>query len=741
MRNTRWLVLLALVIALCSLSPHEAVAPVRLAASTGSWPVYHGNDAHTGYDSTLPPATGAITGWVSPTLDGDVYASPLVFGGVVYAATLNGTVYALSQSTGTVNWAKNVAAPQTGGWVCGNTTGGILSTPVIDTSANRLYAVSEVAGSTPTYHLFGLDLGNAGNVVLNTTIAIPGFDWTIQQQRGAIAVRNGFVYVPFGGRAGDCGSYHGYVVGVPTNGSTSLAIWKTPNTGIGIWTAGGVVIDDVTGNVFATTGNGSCSTVDFNDAVVRFTSGVVFQDYFMPFDWQSMCSADADLGGASGILISPNLMLQAGKSGSGYLLNPNNLGHVDGQLFPAPSTQADVCHGNTSDATFGSFAYAAPYVYLECDGHGLVALNVNTGAPSFTPCTSTSCTSPDWAAGGTATFGPPIVAGGVVWAATSGGGLYGFDAASGLQVFHSAGFNINRFVTPAEAGGQIFVPAQTVIRSFDMTFLNWTSLGGILVSGPDASSWSTSRIDVFGEGQDQALWQKTWNGTTWSSWSSLGGAVTADPGAVSWSANRIDVFVRGVDGALWHRAWDGTMWWPWEGLGGQLAGGPDVASWGANRLDVFVTGSDHALWHRAWDGTMWWPWESLGGYLTSSPSAVSWASGRIDIFGRGSDSQLWHNAWTGSSWYGWQPLGGVLTSAPDAASCASGRLDVLVLGNDSALWRRSWNGSSWSSWSQVDPTSWTADPSTVCSPGSSSLNLVERSSDRSLWTASVTGTI
>jgi hypothetical protein len=128
-------------------------------------------------------------------------------------------------------------------------------------------------------------------------------------------------------------------------------------------------------------------------------------------------------------------------------------------------SQADVCFGNTSDATFGSFAYAAPFVYLECEGQGLVALNVNTGTPSFSPCDAV-CATPDWTAGGSNTYGPPIVAGGAVWAASDGVGLSAFDAATGALIYQSGGFGINRFSTPAEAGGQVFVASHNVVRSF-----------------------------------------------------------------------------------------------------------------------------------------------------------------------------------------------------------------------------------------------------------------------------------
>ena len=38
-----------------------------------------------------------------------------------------------------------------------------------------------------------------------------------QEDRGALALVNGSVYVPYSGYFGDCGSYHGWVVGVEIN--------------------------------------------------------------------------------------------------------------------------------------------------------------------------------------------------------------------------------------------------------------------------------------------------------------------------------------------------------------------------------------------------------------------------------------------------------------------------------------------------------------------------------------------
>jgi len=54
----------------------------------GNWPVYHHDDGHTGYDSTVPTASTATPGWVSAAFDQTVYSSPLVYQGIVYVATL-----------------------------------------------------------------------------------------------------------------------------------------------------------------------------------------------------------------------------------------------------------------------------------------------------------------------------------------------------------------------------------------------------------------------------------------------------------------------------------------------------------------------------------------------------------------------------------------------------------------------------------------------------------------------------
>src|SRR3989442_8679690 len=245
---------------------------------------------------------------------------------------------------------------------------GILGTPVIDTAANRIYAVAEIAGRTrgsaPVYHLYGIDLATHLQA-LDTPIAPAGFDWKIQQERGALALANGYVYVPFGGRAGDCfdGStpYYGWVVGVPTDGVSSSTVFQTPSGAESVWAPGGVVVDDTSHNVFFATGNAiPCAGSSLSDAVVRVSPTLTSPAFFEPNDWQSnWCSPDSDLGSASPLLISPNLMFTAGKHGGGFLLDPTNLGGVDCPLYP-PKTACVYVHDrlrHNLTANFRSFAH------------------------------------------------------------------------------------------------------------------------------------------------------------------------------------------------------------------------------------------------------------------------------------------------------------------------------------------------------------------------------------------------
>lgn len=62
------------------------------------WTTYHGNNSRTAYVKTTVAC--ATAGWKSQALDGEVYAEPLVYNGMVVVATENDSVYALNVASG-----------------------------------------------------------------------------------------------------------------------------------------------------------------------------------------------------------------------------------------------------------------------------------------------------------------------------------------------------------------------------------------------------------------------------------------------------------------------------------------------------------------------------------------------------------------------------------------------------------------------------------------------------------------
>lgn len=143
---------------------------------------------------------------------------------------------------------------------------------------------------------------------------------------------------------------------------------------------------------------------------------------------------------------------------------------------------------------------------------------------------------------------------------------------------------------------------------FDKGWGEWEPLGGGMASQMTVASFGIGHIDIFGEGNDGAVWHKYYDVSKWSDWHSLGGKVVPNSGmeAVAWGGNRLDLFVKGLDNALYHAWWGGgNKWSDFERLGGRMMNNPTVATWGQNRLDVFATGEDNSIRQMFWDGAKW----------------------------------------------------------------------------------------------------------------------------------------
>ncbi len=235
----------------------------------------------------------------------------------------------------------------------------------------------------------------------------------VQQERGALALGIGGVYIAFGGLYGDCGSYHGYVVGVPLFGGPML-VYRTPVAfAAGIWNPAGPALG-MTGNVYVVTGNGSATrSFGYSNSVIELTPNLQVSSFFAPANWQALDAGDVDLGSVGATLLQGlGVVVAIGKQGVAYLLRADQLGGVGGQI-----ASRAVCAG-----AWGGTAWLGPMVWVPCSD-GLVALSVTQGSISVA-----------WrAAPRTAS---PIIAAGAVWAIDAAAGLlYALDITSGAVLY------------------------------------------------------------------------------------------------------------------------------------------------------------------------------------------------------------------------------------------------------------------------------------------------------------------
>ncbi|MGN6753178.1 MAG: outer membrane protein assembly factor BamB family protein, partial [Intrasporangium sp.] len=207
--------------------PAASPAPTTGPDALTGWTTYHADPGRTGDVRNGPDPTPARPAW-STDLGGAVRGQPLVFHGLVIAATEDDRVVALDPKDGRVVWSIVIGEPltdvqQVAG--CGDIDPlGITGTPVIDTRSGTVYVVGEIhgGGGAVLHELVGLAVSD-GHVRLRRDADPPlpaGEDPVNLLQRPGLALSSGRVYVAFGGNYADCGHYHGWVVGIDVDATT-----------------------------------------------------------------------------------------------------------------------------------------------------------------------------------------------------------------------------------------------------------------------------------------------------------------------------------------------------------------------------------------------------------------------------------------------------------------------------------------------------------------------------------------
>lgn len=411
----------------------------RGSASLGfDWPQYHQNASRTGVGPGSPTLSSPREAWRT-SVDGDVYASPLIVSGHVLVATENNTVYSLDLFSGAVVWKQHLGDPVDASLLsCGNIgpISGITGTPAADAATGRLYVVAFLRGYRHT--LFTLSLAD-GSVLGQLVVDLPGSAPTVQQQRGALALASGRVYITFGGLYGDCGDYHGYALAVPEAGGT-VPWYRTPVAReAGIWAPSGATISPATGAVYVVTGNGSStSTFGYSNSVIELTPDMQVRSYFAPSNWRALDAGDVDLGSVGPTVVaSLGVVLAIGKDGIAYLLKADQLGGIGGQI-----ASRSVC-----SAAFGGTAWSGSMVWVPCTD-GLVALSLTASSISVA-----------WKAA-PPRVASPILAAGAVWAIEpESGRLFALEPSTGAVLYTMNLGSARHFSTPAATEGYVVAPA------------------------------------------------------------------------------------------------------------------------------------------------------------------------------------------------------------------------------------------------------------------------------------------
>jgi hypothetical protein len=489
---------------------------------------YHNDNARTGQnlnESVLTPANVNTTMFgllFSVPVDGQIYAQPLYVGGLniggrlrnaVFVATEHDSVYAFDADdptsaplwhTSFINPAAGITTVSSADVSCTDLIPeiGITSTPVINPSSGTLYVESKTKeNGTYVHRIHALDV-TTGIEKISSVIqgGVPGigdgnvngivsFNPRTQLQRPGLLLNDNVVYIAFASHC-DNFPYHGWVFAYDAHTLNQLAIFNaTPNGGLGgIWQSGGGPAADANGNVFVMTGNGTFDgrlNNDFGDSFLKLTPGALtVSDFFTPFDQATLEATDGDLGSGSPLLLPnqgvgpPHLLVSAGKGGTIYLLNRDNMG---GFIANGNDQQIVQSIPGALGSLFSTPAFFQNTVYFLASGDVLRAFSLNNGLLGTSP--ASQATTVFGFPGATPVISANGANNGIVWVlqtdqATSNGPavLHAYRAADVSTELYNSNQNPSRdnpgpavkFTVPTVINGKVYLGTQTQLSVFGL---------------------------------------------------------------------------------------------------------------------------------------------------------------------------------------------------------------------------------------------------------------------------------
>lgn len=452
------------------------------------------------------------------SVDGYVVGQPLYLSAVqfpngsthnvVYVATQHDSVFAFDAdssqaalwNTSFINPAAGITTVPMSDYGCGGTAFteiGIVSTPVIDPVAGRLFVLAKtLENGAYIFRLHALSVTTGADVAppavisasVSTNTGTLQFNPAIQMQRPALLLENGTIYIGFGSNGCDTYAYHGWLLAYDeTSLQPAGTFVTTPNGNKGaIWQGGGGPAADVDGTVFLATGNGTFDAntggSDYGDSILHLrpaSSGLTVLDYFTPYNQLTLASGDLDLG-SGGVILLPDQaephtheLLGGGKQGTLYLVDRDNMGGFN-SLNDSQIVQSIL------DASAGELdsvpAYWNGSIYISGLTDHIKAFSLSNDLLSLEPTSETTVT----------TIIPGSVSvtsngsnNGILWSIplNSPATLYAFNANNLATMLYSSGQasgsrdklgSTPHFVPPTIANGKVYVGGTSTLSIYGL---------------------------------------------------------------------------------------------------------------------------------------------------------------------------------------------------------------------------------------------------------------------------------